>query len=205
MGPRLATTLATYGLLCAVGGLSFVLPDHLGIPEMRAAGPATTRVPGIVRDFKATHPDFASVTPDQGWGHYAGLVELTDGSGGRPVFSGGGNGYKVAAQWYNGASNPIAPHLFALPPPPGSSIVNIRNAPTFGGGGYADTFSSDMGPYGGSNVGPAPTYDTSATIPTVSKNAVERFAKRTRLPQPKNDRVSLIARRQTRYQYSPML
>ena len=59
-----------------------------------AQAPDVIRVPGTVRDFQTSHPDF-NVTPVGGPGHYAGNVGVTIGANQRPVFA--GPGFKVAA------------------------------------------------------------------------------------------------------------
>jgi fibro-slime domain-containing protein len=82
----------------------------LVIATSAAAQPAFVDLTGIVRDFKASHPDF-DVAP-AATGHYAGNVDLAADVGGRPVYTGGG--YQVATEWTDGDGRNIAPHLFGV-------------------------------------------------------------------------------------------
>jgi fibro-slime domain-containing protein len=85
-----------------------------------------------------------------------------------PVFIGAG--YKVSSQWTDSESNPIPPHL-ALDSSAGGSadgnVLKVSLLPTFSGGGSMDSYSFEKGPYGGANVGPAPTVQTGAAMPSV--------------------------------------
>jgi fibro-slime domain-containing protein len=75
-----------------------------------AAQPAFYDLAGVVRDFKASHPDFdvAPAVP----GHYAGNVALAADVAGRPEYTGGG--YQVTTEWTDGDGRNIAPHLFGV-------------------------------------------------------------------------------------------
>ena len=118
------------------------------------AQPSVIRVPGIVRDFKKSHSDF-DVIPSGGYGHYAGNIALSLNAAQRPTLVGGG--FHVDAQWMDLLSQPIAPHMYRAS---GSNVVSLVSSPTINNNPTIDTFNSGMGPYGGSNVGPAPTIET---------------------------------------------
>ena len=158
------TTVVTYCLLAATAGVSFLLPDHLGVRQASAAGSGNTiRLPGIVRDFHKTNAEFA-IAPSGGNGHYAGNISPAVGSDGRPVFVGGG--YKVATEWKDKDVHPIPPNLYmwkwgakgTIP------VAVVSPSPSHG---TIDTYNSSAGAYGGANIGPAPAYVVGAPMPTV--------------------------------------
>ncbi len=47
--------------------------------------------------------------------------------------------------------------------------VPLKSSPTFANQSFADTYDPAEGPYGGDNVGPAPTFDTNGTIQAVDE------------------------------------
>jgi hypothetical protein len=105
-----ATNAIAWGLLGAAAVANFVLPTGLQVSTATASGgPATIRITGVVRDFRATHPDMA-VIPTNGWGHYAGNVDLLFAAG-RPTLAPGG--FRVTGQWRERQGFPIAPHLYS--------------------------------------------------------------------------------------------
>ena len=160
--PR-ATTVLTYGVLSLAGVFSFSLPDSL-VPTIIGvvqAPPDTIELAGIIHDFTVAHPDF-DVIPAAGLGHYAGNVGLDLGADGHPVFV--GNGFRVDTQWTDAASRPIAPHIYQ----PEASVF-VVSAPAFSNGAFADTYDSSIGPYGGANVGPPPTFVTGSTMPVLTE------------------------------------
>ncbi len=160
--PRV-TTVLTYGILSLAGIFSFSLPVSL-VPTsigVVQAPPDEIRLAGTIRDFMISHPDF-DVIPAAGLGHYAGNVGLDLGADGHPVFV--GNGFRVDTQWTDAASRPIAPHIFM----PGAAVF-VVNAPTVNNGAFADTYDSSIGPYGGANVGPPPTFVTGSTMPVLTE------------------------------------
>ncbi len=126
------------------------------------AQPATVYLSGVVRDFQRSHPDF-DVMPIGGPGHYAGNIGLTIGADNDPEFA--GTGFKVASQWLNSGSEPIAPHLYGRGSS-GSSDVYLVNGPEINDSPVLDTWSSALGPYGDPNVGPAPNFVSGYTMPT---------------------------------------
>ncbi|MHC4350954.1 MAG: fibro-slime domain-containing protein, partial [Planctomycetota bacterium] len=75
-----------------------------------AAQPAFVDLTGVVRDFRASHPDFGLDSATAG--HFAGNVALAVDIGGRPVYTGGG--YRVATEWTDGDGRNIAPHMFGV-------------------------------------------------------------------------------------------
>jgi len=48
MRPRKGTTIATYGLLCLAGGISFVMPDAVDVPPVPTITPVPVRMTGPV-------------------------------------------------------------------------------------------------------------------------------------------------------------
>ncbi len=138
----------------------------LALAAVSAAAPepaSSIQLYGVARDFQKDHADF-DVTPAHGEGHYAGNVALELGTDDRPAFL--GNGLKVATQWRDAAGDPIAPHLYSASGVPGQIILGqnpiIRNNVAL------DTWNSSLGPYGGANVGPAPTFLIGAPMPTIT-------------------------------------
>lgn len=86
-----AVQFMTYGVLAAIAALSVMLPNRITVPSATAvAPPDQITMLGVVRDFRSTHPDF-DITPDQGYGHYVGLVVSRLGADRRPVFVGDGS------------------------------------------------------------------------------------------------------------------
>ncbi len=125
--------------------------------------PSSIQLYGVARDFLKDHPDF-DVTPADGSGHYAGNVDLVLAPGYRPAFL--GNGFKVATQWRTEAGDPIAPHLYAASGVPGQ--IRLAQNPVVQNNVTLDTWDSSLGPYGGANVGPAPTFLIGAAMPTIT-------------------------------------
>ena len=144
--------------------LVFVLVAIVFSPTILADGPPPSiDLTGVIRDFKRDHVDF-NVMPIGGPGHYAGNVDLAIGNDQRPAFLGGG--YKVVTQWTNSGADPIAPHLYIAPGIPG--VVQVANAPSVHDNATEDTWDSSAGPYGPGNIGPVPTYDVGADMPTIT-------------------------------------
>ncbi|MCI0676164.1 MAG: fibro-slime domain-containing protein [Phycisphaerales bacterium] len=160
MRPRLATTVAFFHLSMVGSVLLPLLPAGLGVQEAVAD---TLRVPGVIRDFHKSDAAYTAA-PSAGNGHYAGNIAQTLGNDNRPVFTGAG--YKVATQWKDMNTRPIAPHMYMYQyGSPGQIPVAIAT-PT-PGVGIVNTYNSDNGPYGGSNVGPAATYLVGAPMPEI--------------------------------------
>jgi fibro-slime domain-containing protein len=159
-----AARITTWAFLGAATVVAITLPDAL--PRV-AAVPGlgdTIELHGIVRDFRRAHVDFDKM-PGHGYGHYAGNVEHALNNYGRPVLAGGG--FKVSAQWHDVNGNPIPPHLYAPFMSAQSSVVELKNSPTLSNSPVLDSFDSGAGPYGGANVGPAPTVQTGAAMPII--------------------------------------
>ena len=64
---------------------------------------------GVVRDFRADHPDFG-VMPPEGYGHAPGNASLTLVDGNQLLFT--GQGFMAISQWRDVQGRPIAPHLY---------------------------------------------------------------------------------------------
>lgn len=125
--------------------------------------PSEILLPGIVRDFRVDHSDFG-LDSSMGYGHVAGNVDLSLAVTGKPTFSGGG--YRVTSQWRNAGTDPIAPHLYAGA---GVNVVPVVSGPTINNNPTIDSFNSSLGPYGGANVGPTPTFVSGSTMPGVTE------------------------------------
>ena len=82
---------------------AYLIFDYFAAGAAMAQAPSVIHVPGIVRDFQSSHPDF-NITPPAGYGHYAGNIDLDIGADGRPVFD--GDGFKVATEWFNKNNQP---------------------------------------------------------------------------------------------------
>lgn len=129
-----------------------------------ADSPATIHLSGVVRDFQRSHADF-DVMPIGGPGHYAGNIGLTIGADSKPEFAGAG--FKVASQWLNSGSQPIAPHMYLQGGVPG--VVKVANSPDIYSNATEDTWDSSLGLYGvNGNVGGPPTYDVGAPMPHIT-------------------------------------
>jgi len=129
-----------------------------------AAPPATIYLSGVVRDFQRAHADF-DVMPIGGPGHYAGNIGLTIGSDNDPEFT--GTGFKVASQWLNSFSQPIAPNLYLKSATPG--VIRLVDSPTVFNNATLDTWDSSVGPYGvNGNVGDPPVFDVGADMPIIT-------------------------------------
>ncbi|MCI0365557.1 MAG: fibro-slime domain-containing protein [Phycisphaerales bacterium] len=120
-------------------------------------------VQAVVRDFRKADPNFV-VTPSGGNGHYVGNLAMTLGDNGCPIYSGAG--FRVNTQWRNVANQPIPPHLYALGGLGG--LVSLVTSPTITGNGIVDSYNSALGPYGGTNVGPAATWVPDSTMPVLN-------------------------------------
>ncbi len=131
----------------------------------RPTGPTTDLVlTGKIRDFSSAHPDFCK-TPSVGtW--VEGSVAPTLSAQGKPVYTGGGR--QVAAGARDAANHVISNSLIqqtVLLPPQGVKLVTpatTSDSPT------VDSYNPVIGPYGGSNVGPAPAFATGQTMPVVT-------------------------------------
>ncbi len=111
MSSKVGSTIATYCFLALAGGVCLVLPESISPRNTHASpdpGPPIVHLYGTARDFLESHPDF-QVTPSEGFGQYAGLVERTLGPDGLPVFS--GDGRRVLTPARDAEGRPIAPHL----------------------------------------------------------------------------------------------
>lgn len=138
---------------------AFLIIDYVASVDALARQ-SVIHVPGIVRDFRADHPDF-NITPSSGYGHYAGNIDLDIGADGRPVFD--GDGFKVATEWFNRNAQPIAPHMYQ-----GISPVQLGTPPLMQGGTILDSWDPNLGRYGeDGNVGPAPDILTGSAMPTI--------------------------------------
>ena len=152
------TTAMTWCVLASIATISFVLPGSLSVPMLHATGVDEMRLPGKIRDFSATHPDFDVAYV----GHYAGNVDL---SMVQPVPTFKPGGFRVNLQWEDRAANSIAPHLFKEPDPTPTDEVPLVTPPNVSGAEDVDTWDSTDGPY--SSGGPAPTFATGSPMPPV--------------------------------------
>ncbi len=80
MAPR----ARTYALPGGIVALAFLLAGSLTAAASGQGGSDVT-LTGLVRDFKAVHPDFGDREPDHGYGHYAGNVSQILGPDGAPL------------------------------------------------------------------------------------------------------------------------
>ena len=149
---------ATIGLL-AVFTVAALVQPVAGDP------PATIRMSGIVRDFQKDNSNLVAM-PSGGTGHYAGNVATSIGVDDRPVFVGGG--YRVNSQWRNSSGQPIPPHLATSAGSVGG-VISVITLPSIANNPTIDSFNSAVGPYGGSNIGPAPTWVANSPMPAVSE------------------------------------
>jgi fibro-slime domain-containing protein len=164
MSKHLTTTIASYCLLGLAGIVSISLPREL-VSHVQAFAPApgdTIRVLGVVRDFQKDNVNF-NVMPSGGSGHYAGNIAQGLTSAEQPSFV--GNGFKVGTQWKDKNANPIAPHLYRVTYP---AAVAVKDAPTLTNSPVLNTYYSDAGPYGGTNIDDAPQWITNSPMPALS-------------------------------------
>ncbi len=114
------------------------------------AQPATIDLPGIIRDFRKSHPDFnLSAAAGRSAGNIGPDLDINA----KPVFSGGG--YRVTSEWRDAGGNPIAPQLYNMLPPcdsgPGAGLV-VDDLFRLWNQGRVDSYDSGVGPYGGANA-----------------------------------------------------
>jgi len=128
-----------------------------------AQGPATIRVPGIVRDFQAAHPDF-NVVPAAGYGHYAANLALTLDASYRPQFTGAG--FLVGPEWKDKYGNNIAPHLYQ----PGV-VVPVLSSPSVDKNSIVDTYDPADGAYNVATAGAAPGFESGSPMPLLLQPA----------------------------------
>jgi len=154
--------LRTIGLVAipALLLVKILLPSPEGVSAFQA-GPSVIVVPGVVRDFSIRHPDF-HVLSAAGYGHIAGTIAESLGGDFRPVFE--GDGFRVAAQWRDRNSEPIAPHLAD-----GLVPIQLGSAPLAQDGTVIDSWDPEAGDYGvDGNVGPAPDILVGVPMPTIT-------------------------------------
>ncbi|MCP3906280.1 MAG: hypothetical protein GY715_21875 [Planctomycetes bacterium] len=84
MRPRKGTTIATYGLLCLAGGISFVMPEAIDVPPVPAVTPVPVRVVG-----PAEAPEEEATTDIDAVGRAAGMMRTigTDPQESRAAFA----------------------------------------------------------------------------------------------------------------------
>ncbi len=129
---------------------------------------------GMVRDFSANHADFC-INPTVGnWVENLVKPDLVNG---QPAYT--GQGRRVVRPAHDGSGNTVSNSI--LGQTVSSTFAGLRlvnpisttNSPTI------DTYDPALGPYGGSNIGPAPQAQTgqqmqSVTVPTMS-NYVQEY------------------------------
>ncbi|MCH8212135.1 MAG: fibro-slime domain-containing protein [Planctomycetes bacterium] len=153
-------TAVTWSGMAVLGVVAYVVSQPRASGMWPPPPPDVVSLTGTIRDFKKNHVDF-NVVPNGGSGHYAMNVALDLGADDRPTFR--GTGFRVATQWRDGVSNPIAPHLYGG----GVGLVKLASAPTIGGGTTVDTWDSSVGPYDPATAGPEPSFYTGAEMPTI--------------------------------------
>ena len=129
---------------------------------------------------------YRCASPAGGNGHYAGNIALTLGGDNCPVFT--TTGFKVSTQWRDMDAHNIAPHLYY-----NSGVFQLTSAPVQAQNTVIDTWNSSDGPYGGANVGPLPTMQIGAPMPTVTAPTGlpnQGFKATTSLSGPPNSRWS---------------
>ncbi|MCH9057628.1 MAG: hypothetical protein IIB55_03260, partial [Planctomycetes bacterium] len=89
--------------------LATVVGLNLGGLPGEALGQDRIILRGLVRDFRAEHPDFG-VAPPEGFGHAPGNASLTLVDGRQLLFT--GQGYMAISQWRDVQGRSIAPHLY---------------------------------------------------------------------------------------------
>jgi fibro-slime domain-containing protein len=156
MRSKTVMNLTTYALLGTAVAVSLLLPSSLMPRSAAGAGPAELDLLTIVRDFRSSHPDFATVV---GFGHHAGNVRLTLDPDHRPRFL--GTGFAVDVQWQDAAGNPIAPHLYDPMYIP--AAVATSGQVYLDAGSTIDSYDSRLGPYGGANRGSEAVVSTNST------------------------------------------
>jgi fibro-slime domain-containing protein len=146
----------------ATGAPVFALALLLGAGEASAQS-STIALRGIVRDFRADHPDFA---PGLARGHCAGSAGLELGADGKPAFT--GNGYEVASEWRDKFGRPIAPNMFFK----GTVAVAVVSEPILENPSYVDAFDYSSGAYTPSRAGEA-SFMAGSPMPQIDEPALE--------------------------------
>lgn len=166
MRPLRLPLLCTSAALLLVGLLAYttLTPGGSSGPRAASAGssaPAALMLAATVRDFRADHPDFGidhGATP----GPVSGMVPLTLGSAEVPTLQGGAR--HILTPFRDAMGRQIAAHLAGGG---ADGAVQLVSAPTLSHGSLADTFNSELGAYGGSNRGPAPSFQPGSTMPAL--------------------------------------
>jgi fibro-slime domain-containing protein len=143
------------------GSLAGLMACALAASAPAQAGDTLT-LHGTARDFTNAHVDF-SVIPSAGFGHYAGNVGMSLDGDACPVFE--NSGFLVAEQWLDNESRPIPPHLFMEG---GESGIYLQMPASVHDKALLDSWDSTAGPYGGTNVGPAPPIYVGSEMPELS-------------------------------------
>ncbi len=125
-----------------------------------------------VRDFPASNPDFCKPT-SIGANWVEGLVSPTLGAQGVPTYTGQGKRVTVPANDSQGRAiaNSMIQSTVLIDP----NDVLLVNAPTYSNNPKVDTYNPNLGPYGGSNIGPAPEIGTSQPMPVVTVPSISPY------------------------------
>ena len=140
----------------AVLGLLIATASTVG----QTTPPASVDLTGVIRDFRSDHPDMG-VRPIYGYGYYAGNVDIDLDAKSKPVFN--GQGYKQYRLPTDSVGHPIAPHLVntcgllattgVTEPGVTSFYLTVDEKVKLKKHSMIDSFDSNLGPYGGENVG----------------------------------------------------
>lgn len=129
---------------------------------LAAAQPDSVLLAGKVRDFRADHPDFglsgavgSAVT---------GLLDYRTAAG-TPVFL--DNGLELTQDALDGASSPIAPHLFAAAPAD-TAVFRVESGMNIVHTATVDLFDPETGAYDPDTAQPLNELDVVASIPPVT-------------------------------------
>ena len=147
----------------AVGGVLAGLAVACGASAQD--GQTNLMLTAQVRDFPPSHPDFCK-TQNVGRNWVEGSVSPTLGPTGRPVYT--AQGHRLVTPGLDASGNQISGAMInETPELPAEPAVVLRNPPVIANNAKIDSYDPAIGPYGGSNVGSAPTIGTGQPMPEV--------------------------------------
>ncbi|MFT5424836.1 MAG: hypothetical protein ACI89L_002639, partial [Phycisphaerales bacterium] len=129
---------------------------------LAAAQPDSVLLAGKIRDFKSNHPDFGLSSAVGS--AVTGLVDYRTAAG-NPVFM--GNGTELTQDALDGASQAIAPHLFAAGPED-TAVFRVEGGMDIVHTAVVDLYDPEAGPYDASTATPLNEIDEVTSIPSLT-------------------------------------
>lgn len=148
----------------------------LGCAAMAQDGSTDLMLTATIRDFASGHPDFCKThTVGRYW--VEGSVAPMLGPTGRPAYT--AQGHRITSPGLDAAGNPIAGSLIdATPVLAAAPAVVLQYPPVIANNAKIDSYNADIGPYGGTNVGSAPTIGTGQPMPEVIVPTIPQYVEK---------------------------